>query len=31
MPESEKKMLKELRPKTYTGYASYLAKNVSKY
>ena len=31
MPEEEKKSLKELTPHKYTGYASYLAKNLKKY
>jgi len=31
LPDEEKATLRELTPQTYTGYASYLAKNVKKF
>ena len=31
MPQSEKDTMKNLSPAKYTGYAAYLAKNVSNY
>ena len=31
LPPAEQKRLRELKPSTYTGYASEMAKNLSKY